>query len=194
MFLDVETTGHLIKNRYLDDSDQPHIIQVAYIRTEDDGTEIDRSSSVIRPKDWGVPKKAVDRHGITHERAQRIGIPVDGAIMQMLLTSLTVSRIVAHGAESVRDHVTSVLIRRGKKTKAWQRSNLEWICTMERSTELCAIDRDGQNKWPSLEEAAEIVCDRKRALMPDGKHNAMEDAEMVRDLYFKLVSLDLIKR
>lgn len=68
------------------------------------------------------------------------------------------------------------------------RPNRRWECTMLASVGICKLEHkgkfaDGHYKWPTLDEASEIILGEPRR---DGHHAAFDDLERCKRIFFEL--------
>jgi DNA polymerase-3 subunit epsilon len=151
LFFDTETTG-LPKNWKAPVSDLnnwPRLVQLAYILYDSNGNKICSGDYIVKPDGFIIPTDASRIHGISTERANKEG--------QVLLTVLQTFQslidqteyLVAHnmsfdekivGAEFLRNNMTDSIATKRK------------VCTMQSTTNFCAIDGPYGYKWPKLSE------------------------------------------
>ena len=75
LFFDTETSGLPLFREPSDDPRQPHLMQLAAILADDDGTEVDTFSTIVKPYDGCiVHPEAFNAHGISLERAMDEGM------------------------------------------------------------------------------------------------------------------------
>lgn len=77
---DVETTGLALDWQKPSHPGQPHLVQLGCSLTDDLGKEHAYASLVIRPDGYAVPVSASNVHGIPHDLAMEIGIPLIAAL------------------------------------------------------------------------------------------------------------------
>lgn len=187
---DFETTGMLDKGLPLDHESQPRIMQIGAVLAEDDGTTVSEIRDLyIRPADTKVKPGAETVHGITNQMANRYGVSEIAGLGLLVGLSANARICVGHGVAFDRDVAVSLLKRLGKSTELLRRPRLQWCCTKQAMTEICAIPSqhiDGAAKWPTLSEAYQWAFNRE----PGGKaHSAYADARAALDLYLWLVSM-----
>ncbi len=151
LFFDTETTG-LPRNWKAPVSDLnnwPRMVQLAFLLCDPDGNEISGGDYIIRPEGYTIPSDASRIHGITTERALLEGQPLPEVLEAFNALVLQAGCLVAHnisfdekiiGAEFLRCHMPNSL--NGKRK----------ICTMDSTTNFCAINGPYGYKWPKLSE------------------------------------------
>jgi len=151
LFFDTETTGlpRNWKAPVTDLNNWPRLVQLAYLLYDSDGNEISGGDFIIKPERFIIPDDVSRIHGITHERAVNEGQPVL-AVLQHFNTLIEQSDwLVAHNMQFDEKIVGSEFLRNGMKNNIPAKNK---ICTMERSTNFCAIPGPYGNKWPKLSE------------------------------------------
>lgn len=85
LFYDTETTGLPAWDKPTSDPAQPHIVQIS-ARLVDPKTRATAAAIdlTITPTDWESSPEALAVHGITHERATAIGVPIEAALLVFL--------------------------------------------------------------------------------------------------------------
>ena len=151
LFFDTETNG-LPKNWKAPVSDLnnwPRLVQLAYLSYDNNGNKISEGDFIIKPDGFIIPAEASRVHGITTERAILEGKPLSTVLRQFETLINDATYLVAHnisfdekviGAEFLRNSMPNSLISKQR------------ICTMERTTDFCAIDGPYGFKWPKLSE------------------------------------------
>ena len=180
LFIDCETTNKLQYGIPLNHPDQPRIVQLAAVLTDDSGTELGSFSFLIRPDGWTIPKEAEDIHGISTHMATLGGVPIALALAVLDKFAAMASTVVAHNIDFDLSMVESEHLR---KPTILDRSK-DNFCTMKSSTNLCALPGKyaGQFKWPKLTEAHETLL----GTAFDGAHDAMADVRACSRVYFEL--------
>ena len=151
LFFDTETTG-LPKNwkaPVTDLNNWPRLVQLAYLFYDKNGNKISGGDFIIKPEGYIIPSDVSRIHGISTERAMKEGKDL-AIVLQTFQTLVTQAEyLVAHnmsfdekivGAEFLRQKMTDILSSKRK------------ICTMQSTTNFCAIPGQYGNKWPKLSE------------------------------------------
>ena len=151
LFFDTETTG-LPKNwkaPVTDLHNWPRLVQLAYLLYDNQGNQINGGDVIIQPNGFLIPSEASAIHGITTEKANREGIALESVLRDFQILIDQADQLVAHnmsfdekimGAEFLRNLMPDSIASKKK------------ICTMQRSTNFCAIDGPYGYKWPKLSE------------------------------------------
>jgi DNA polymerase-3 subunit epsilon len=151
LFFDTETTG-LPKNWKAPTSDLnnwPRLVQLAYIFYDKAGNKISEGNNIIKPEGFTIPIDASKIHGISTERAIQEGVPLIGVLQTFKILIDQADFLVAHnisfdekiiGAEFLRNKMSDFVATKRK------------ICTMQSTTNFCAIDGTYGYKWPKLSE------------------------------------------
>lgn len=151
LFFDTETTGlpRNWKAPVTDLNNWPRMVQLAFLLYDPDGNEISGGDYIIRPEGYRIPADASRIHGITTERALLEGRPLPEVLEVFNSLVPQAGYLVAHnisfdekiiGAEFLRCHMPNGL--NGKRK----------ICTMDSTTNFCAINGPYGYKWPKLSE------------------------------------------
>jgi len=151
LFFDTETTG-LPKNwkaPVTDLDNWPRLVQIAFLCYDTHGKRISGYNYIIKPEGFTIPADASKIHGITTERAQKEGHSLVSVLNQLNTLINMATSLVAHnmsfdekiiGAELLRNNLPNSLQTKNK------------ICTMESTTDFCAINGPYGYKWPKLSE------------------------------------------
>jgi DNA polymerase III epsilon subunit-like protein len=151
LFFDTETTG-LPRNwraPVTDLGNWPRLVQLAWLLYDKKGGKIRGGNFIIKPEGFTVPSEASRIHGISTERAQSEGLDLQGVLKDFADRISRVDYIVAHnmsfdekivGAEFLRKKMVNIIPDKIR------------ICTMQSSTDYCALDGPYGYKWPKLSE------------------------------------------
>lgn len=189
---DVETTGLPKWEIPSDDPSQPHIIQLAAVKYDEEQKEISRLEFLVKPEGWEMPPEIVkfnEEHGtgITMEKLAAEGKPIAEVIEAFMSFIEDCDRIVAHNLSFDRRMVRIELKRLGKPERAdeWKLDNRHF-CTMKESTNIVKMDfkkpKPGMYKSPKLVELYQHCFQSQ----PDASHDAMADALATAECYFHL--------
>lgn len=188
LFFDTETTG-LPKNwnAPLTDLDNwPRMIQLAYLLSDDNGSRVAGGDFIIKPEGFTIPEDAARLHGISTDRALKEGREL-GLVLLEFQTAVTLATyLVAHnmsfdekivGAEFLRNNMRDDLPAKRK------------ICTMQSSTDYCALPGPRGYKWPRLSELHRKLfrTDFEKA------HDAAADVDAMIKCFWELKRLGIIK-
>lgn len=151
LFFDTETTG-LPKNFNAPASDLnnwPRLVQLAYIFQNIHGKVISQGNFIIKPDGYSIPAAASSIHGITTGRANREGKDLSDVLKKFNSLVIQSKYMVAHNINFDMNIVEAEFIR--MKIQCSMHSTSK-ICTMESSTNYCAINGTYGYKWPTLSE------------------------------------------
>jgi len=188
IFIDTETTG-LPKHRnapYTDVGNWPRLVQLAWVIIDGNGRELSAVERIVKPDGFTIPNEAAEIHGITTEMAKQKGIRLVEVLAEFAAALEQSKTVVAHNVEYDRPVLEAEYIRAGMKCVLGSK-NL--ICTMESSTNYCALPGRYGYKWPSLDE-----LHRKLFNESMGKaHNALVDVRACMKCYFELENRGVIE-
>lgn len=187
LFFDTETTG-LPKNwkaPVTAVNNWPRLVQLAYLYYDKDGKQIDGGDFIIKPEGFIIPAEASKVHGISHERALEEGKPLN-SVLKIFAELIEESEfLIAHnisfdekiiGAEFIRNKMPNTIEKKKK------------ICTMQSSTDFCAIPGPYGNKWPKLSE----LHIRLFGLDFNEAHNAAADIGATAKCFWEMRRIGLL--
>ncbi|WP_066112434.1 MULTISPECIES: 3'-5' exonuclease [unclassified Blastomonas] len=187
---DTETTNLPLWNDPSDDPRQPHLIQLAMILYEMDGTEVDRFSSIVQPGPGAVMgKEAFEAHGISLERAMAEGCCPKMATAKFIEWAGKAKLRVGHN-ESFDRRIMRIAAARHLGFK-WE-AEAPAFCTLYKSKfivnlpatpKMIAAGVPGP-KSPKLEECIRHFFDEPL----DGAHDALVDVEASMRVFWHLVN------
>lgn len=151
LFFDTETTGlpRSWRAPVTDVHNWPRMVQIAWVVCDEEGKELEKTSTIITPEGFTIPKEASAIHRITTERAIAEGKELAEVLEIFAQKVSEATYLVAHnisfdekivGAEYLRNNRRNIL--EGK----------EKMCTMHGSTDYCKISGPYGYKWPRLSE------------------------------------------
>jgi len=178
--IDFETTGLPDFNARARDPKQPHIVQLAMIATDNDGTEHEPYNVIVKPDGWTIPKEASAVHGITDEIAAN-GRPESEVAAHLLACMRKADVLVAHNV-TFDKFIARIAMRRydliQDSDDAWWKS-FPTFCTMRMMTPVCKIRGEYVYKWPKLQEAYQHVF----GCQFDKAHDALADVRACAKVY-----------
>lgn len=178
LFFDTETTGKADFKAVLDSSKQPFIVQLAAILCEDNGDEVATMNVIIRPTTWIVSPEVAAIHGISHEKATRVGLDHSAAFVLFDSMLDVADELIAHNVDFDHLIISTEYTRAGHKFPDRPR-----FCTMHATTNLCKLPNTwGGYKWPKLSEAYKAICGKDL----QGAHDALNDVRACKEIYFAL--------
>jgi DNA polymerase-3 subunit epsilon len=200
LFFDVETTGLPERNLPPNDPRQPHLVQLACLLCEDDGTERASVSLIVRPP-VPIPDEVAAIHGITNGIAAAAGVPPAAAFGIWSNLARRAGTLVAHNIafdEAImltawcRQHVGSA----EAAADDWARmhGDRERFCTMKAATSIVNLPPTPKMlaagmrrpKPPKLEECVRHFFGEDLA----GAHDALVDVRACARVYHHIKSLE----
>jgi DNA polymerase III epsilon subunit-like protein len=127
----------------------PRLVQLAFLSFDSDGNQLFSADYIIKPEGFLIPQSATQIHGISTERATLEGEPLRDVLRLFQERVAEAEVLVAHNISFDEKIVGSELIRAGMPNSIPSKRK---ICTMESTTEFCAIKGPYGNKWPKLSE------------------------------------------
>ena len=184
---DTETTGIPRWDLPADDPAQPRIVDIGAILCDQDGTEVARFESIVKPDGWTVAEGAAKVHGITTEIALEQGRPIAEVLDGFDALQNQAALIVAFNVRF------DDKLLRGERRRLGRPDGFGTVpvfCCMKGATPLCKIAPTGKMvkagftkfKTPKLTEAVKILLERDHK----GAHRALADAIATKDLYFAM--------
>lgn len=187
LFFDTETTGlpkHW-KAPVTDLNNWPRLVQLAYLMYDEDGNNISGGDYIIKPEGFTIPLEASKIHGISTERANQEG-RVLKPVLQDFQTLIEQSEyLVAHNMSFDEKIIGAEFLRNGMEDGVGIKKK---ICTMQMSTDFCALQGPYGYKWPKLPELyfKLFQTDFKEA------HNAAIDIKVTAKCFWELKRLGKI--
>lgn len=185
LFFDTETSGLPLWREPSDTPGQPHLLQLACILADDDGTEIESWQTLVKPYPGCViADEAFKAHGISHSKAMDEGI--DAAIAVDALMDL------AGRADLMIGHNVSFDVRIMRITTArshgfkWE-PRIPTFCTMRAATPICNLPPTekmiaagfNKPKSPNLGECIRFFFNEEL----EGAHDALVDVRACKRVY-----------
>lgn len=151
LFFDTETTGlpRNWKAPVTDLSNWPRLVQLAFLLFDKNGNKISGGDFIIKPEGFIIPADASRIHGISNEKAIKEGKQLSAVLQnfQSLISQAEV--LVAHNMSFDEKIVGAEFLRTGMPNTIPSKRK---ICTMESTTNFCALDGPYGYKWPKLSE------------------------------------------
>ena len=151
LFFDTETTGlpRNWKAPVTDLRNWPRMVQLAFVSYDSDGSKLSEGDFIVKPEGFVIPPDVSLIHGITHERAVREGVSLRGILEEFQLMISDSDVLVAHNISFDAMIVGAEFLRMGFSNPIPSKKK---FCTMESSTNFCAIPGPYGYKWPKLSE------------------------------------------
>lgn len=188
LFFDTETTGKPknYKAKMTDVDNWPNVTQLAFVVCDAAGEVVVKSSTLIKPKGWEIPKEQffIDNNMST-ERCEKDGIPIEMALDLFIQYSKDCEYLIAHNIAFDYNVLGAEMIRNSKTTGR----KLKQVCTMESSTSYCELPGPFGFKWPKLEELHQILFNGSF----QGAHDALNDVLITAKCFFELKKIGVIQ-
>ncbi len=190
LIFDTETTGlpRDYKAPLTDFDNWPRVVQISWQLLNADGSLDRYGDYIIRPDGFDIPFNAAAIHGITTEKAQRLGVPLHEALEVFLGDMSFCEVLVGHNIEFDINILGCELLRLGIESKL---TKMPTIDTTHAGTDYCKLPggRGGGYKYPKLDEL-------HQALFKKGfgeAHNAIADVEATARCFVRMCELGLIE-
>ena len=152
LFFDTETSGMIQRELPPEHEDQPRLVQVAMILTDEVLNIQGELSVLVRPEGHSFDPGAVKVHGITEEKAEQFGVSLRTTLDMIREMCAVASTAVAHNVEFDLAVLDTQYRRLGEESPF---DTLEHECTMAMTKPICMLEsRRGMGfKAPTLSEA-----------------------------------------
>jgi DNA polymerase-3 subunit epsilon len=187
LFFDTETTGLPRKWKAPESEidNWPRLVQLAYLYYDRNGNKISDGDFIIKPEGFTIPTNASRIHGISTEHALRDGQSIFDVLKYFNSLIWQASYLVAHNMSFDQKIIGAEFLRNGIKSSIHEKNK---ICTMERTTDFCAIDGPLGYKWPTL---SELYYKLFRTGFEEA-HNAAVDIKATAKCFWELKRLNKI--
>lgn len=187
LFFDTETTGlpQNYKAPVSDLNNWPRLVQLAWLFYDESGNKLAANDFIIKPEGFTIPAEATKIHGISTERANKEGISLSAVLQEFQFVIDQTEFLVAHnmsfdekilGAEYLRCKMANPILKKKQ------------ICTMQATTNFCAINGPYGYKWPKLSE----LHNKLFRTGFDEAHNAAVDINATAKCFWELKRLEKI--
>lgn len=151
LFIDTETTGipRNWKAPVTDLDNWPRMVQIAWLLYDKDKNLLEEKNYIIRPDGYTIPLDASSIHRITTDIAFATGNDLTRVLKEISATIDKAKYIIAHNMSFDEKIVGAEFIRKNISHNLFQKKR---ICTMEETTNFCAIPGNYGYKWPKLSE------------------------------------------
>ena len=186
LIYDTETTG-LPKDFSAPPTDTdnwPRMVQIAWQLHDKTGKLLENKSYIVYPDGYDIPFNAVQIHGITTEKAQKEGLPLQ-EVLDKFREALKKTEILGgHNLSFDQGVVGAEFVRMGLDYKE---IDLPIVDTMELSTDFCQLPggRGGRFKSPKLGELHEVLFGNTF----DEAHNAAADVNATARCFMELLRI-----
>lgn len=196
LFFDTETTG-LIK-RKLDPThpDQPMPVQLGMKLDAENKAEVGAANFLIKTHgEWHIDPKATEVTGITNDLADAFGMELVTAYEAFWDYTRAADVLVAHNAifdVTVMRRCGMVYSEKADTAYVDPFEDKKVICTMLAATDLVKAPprRNGQWKWPRLEECTQKFFGYKS----EGAHDALVDVRDTAKVFYYLLDVGVFDK
>lgn len=187
LFFDTETTGvpRNYKAPASDTNNWPRLIQLGWILTDINGNTLHQGNEIVRPDGFVIPTDAANVHGITTEKAMRVGKPLREVIDIFLNDVKRAKCLVGHNISFDQHVVGAELYRIGLQDIV---SDKRSICTMLSTIDYCKIPGYYGYKYPKLQE----LYNKLFGCSFEDAHDAMADITATKKCFFELKRIGVI--
>jgi DNA polymerase III epsilon subunit-like protein len=187
LFFDTETTGlpRNWKSQVEDLDNWPRMVQLAWVLCDRSGKKISSSNYIIKPEGFVIPKEASKVHGITTTQAKKEGVWLEDVLIEFEDLVNQADYLVAHNISFDEKIVGAEFLRKDRINIIEQKNK---ICTMQQSTDFCAIEGSRGYKWPKLSE----LYFQLFGLPFEDAHNAEADINATVECFWELKRLGVI--
>jgi DNA polymerase III epsilon subunit-like protein len=181
LFFDTETTGlpQNWKAPVTDVDNWPRLVQLAFLLYDNSGEKISAGDFIIKPIGFFIPSDVSKVHGITTEKALQEGQPVLSVLQYFNRFVQQADYLVAHNMSFDEKIVAAEFLRNGMTNTL---SGKNKICTMEKTTNFCAIKGAYGYKWPKLSE----LYYKLFGVYFEEAHNATADIQATAKCFWEL--------
>lgn len=189
LIFDTETTG--LPQNYsapLTDFDNwPRCVQLAWQVHDETGKLISEGDYIVKPDGFTIPFNSEKVHGISTERAQKEGIPLQD-VMDFFNSDLEkCTFVIGHNLDFDLSIMGSEFLRMERDNPLQDKIAID---TKDESTEYCAIPGGrGRYKWPTLAE----LHDKLFEVGFEEAHNAAADVDATARAFLELVRIGVIQ-
>ncbi len=182
LFFDTETTGLPLNYNAptSNTSNWPRMVQLSWIVTSEKGEIIKKRNYIIRPEGFSIPQSASNLHGITTERALRVGISISTVLNEFIVDLKKSLMVIGHNVDFDKKIVGAEMLRLGRVDII---STKKSYCTMNNSVNFCKLPGyHGEYKYPKLQELYRKLFGQSFS----NAHDASADTEATMKCYFEL--------
>lgn len=188
LFFDTETTG-LPKNWKApieDLNNWPRLVQLAWLVYDRNGNQIYGKDYIVRPDGFTIPANSSKVHGITTEQAISEGMPLAYVMSEFQKDINQAEYLVAHNMSFDEKIVGAEFLRLRQANSVATKNK---ICTMQKTTDFCAIPGPYGYKWPKLSELHIKLFNKDF----EEAHNAAVDINATARCFWELKKIGIIR-
>lgn len=181
LFFDTETTG-LPRDWRAPVSDLknwPRVVQLAWLLFDREESRIAAATRIVKPEGFTIPAEATRIHGITTAQARVEGVALGDALREFDGALSGAQIAIAHNVGFDEKVIGAEFLRARMKTRL---SEIPHFCTMESTTEFCAIPGQYGFKWPTLDQ----LHNRLFRISVENAHRAGNDVAACARCFFEL--------
>jgi len=186
LIFDTETTGKIEnwKAEVSEFESFPRVVQLAWQLHDYKGELIEVKNYVIKPDGYTIPFNAEKIHGISTERAEKIGVPLAFVMDEFKKALEETDFAVGHNIEFDVKVMGAEYARADRDDGLMTKKTLD---TMRSSTNFCQLPggRGKSFKFPTLSELNEKLFSEKI----DNAHNASADVEATTRCFLELIRI-----
>lgn len=163
LFFHLETNSvHSLDSiQQVSEGGNPRLVQLAFILCDHNENIINSGHYIVKPKGFVIPRKAALRHGVSHSRALKIGIPIYQILSDFFSAVIQADYFICHGFDNNNIVIEAESRRLGFQAHYNQMLLFkEKICTRCSTKELLQIPNGKNFKPPSLSELNNALFDR----------------------------------
>jgi DNA polymerase III epsilon subunit-like protein len=164
LIFDTETSGlpkNYKKQAVEEPNNWPHIVSISWVVLDIDTNKIEcKKSYLIKPDNWIISSEVSKIHGITHDYAMSVGVPLIEAMGAF--TSEKYDYLVAHNIDFDYNVLMNAYHWDLKNELTHRLMSCPRKCTMKLATDICKFPGNwGKFRWPKLSELYEFTFHRK---------------------------------
>ncbi|NQV53111.1 MAG: DNA polymerase III subunit alpha [Flavobacteriales bacterium] len=189
LIFDTETTGRIEnwKAPVSEFESFPRVVQLAWQLHDYKGELIDVKNYIIKPDGYTIPFNAEKIHGISTERAQKIGVPIEFVMDEFKKALADTDFAIGHNIEFDTKVLGAEYARARRDDGLMEKRTLD---TMQLSTNYCQLPggRGKGFKYPTLSELNQKLFGEA----VDNAHNASADVEATTRCFLELIRVGVI--
>ena len=191
LIFDTETTGRIEnwKAPVTDFEAFPRVVQLAWQLHDYKGELIEVKNFIIKPDGYTIPFNAEKIHGISTERAEKMGVELSFVLDEFKKALAETDFVVGHNVEFDLKVMGAEYARADRDDGLMKKKSLD---TMLASTNFCQLPggRGKSFKYPTLSELNEKLFREK----VDNAHNASADVEATARCFLELIRIGVFTK
>jgi DNA polymerase-3 subunit epsilon len=152
---------------------------------DNNGNKISGGDFIIKPEGFTIPIEVTRIHGISTEKALKDGQTINSVLQHFNALIEQANYLVAHNMSFDEKIIGAEFLRNGMINSTATKKK---ICTMQRTTDFCAIRGPYGYKWPKLSELHYKLFRTNF----DEAHNAAVDITATAKCFWELKRLGII--